>query len=96
MGNELLALENVHVSVGNTEILTGVSITVEAGAAVGLVGETGSGKTMTVRTATGLLGGIGGRVTSGSVRIGGADATRANERQWRRWQPKTWANPRTT
>lgn len=86
MSNELLALEDVHVSVGNAEILTGVSIRVEAGAAVGLVGETGSGKTMTVRTATGLLAGIGGRITAGTVRVGGVDATRANERQWRRWQ----------
>lgn len=87
----LLMLDDVCVSVGRTQILEGVSLSVEPGAAVGLVGETGSGKTMTVRTATGLLRGIGGRVTLGSVHVAGVDLTRASDRQWRRWQGHTVA-----
>lgn len=91
MADQVLALEDVYVSVGRTEILRGVSLAVEAGGAVGLVGETGSGKTMAVRTATGLLAGIGGRVTAGSVRVAGTDLTRARDREWRRWQGRTVA-----
>jgi peptide/nickel transport system ATP-binding protein len=87
----LLELVDVCVSVGRTRILEGVSLSVEPGSAVGLVGETGSGKTMTVRTATGLLHGIGGKVTSGSVRVAGVNVTRASDRQWRRWQGRTVA-----
>lgn len=87
----LLALDAICVSVGRTQILGGVSLTVDLGAAVGVIGETGSGKTMTVRAATGLLRGIGGRVTSGSVRVADTDLTRATDRQWRRWQGRTIA-----
>lgn len=87
----MLELDDIHVSVGDLEILRGVTLNVRAGEAVGLVGETGSGKTMTVRAATGLLNGIGARVTSGSVRIDGAELATATDRQWRTVQGKVIA-----
>lgn len=82
----MLSFEGVHVRIGDVEVLRDVSLSVEAGEAVGLVGETGSGKTMTVRTATGLLGGISGRVTEGTVRVAGTDMTHASEKEWRQLQ----------
>jgi oligopeptide/dipeptide ABC transporter ATP-binding protein len=87
----LLVVDDLHARVGETEILSGVSLRLERGAALGLVGETGAGKTMTVRAVTGLLRRAGGRVTSGSVRLAGQDLTGASDRAWRRWQGRTVA-----
>ncbi|MGW3954595.1 ABC transporter ATP-binding protein [Streptomyces sp. NPDC004752] len=89
MTRPLLALDDVHVQVGDVDILSGVSLELHEGQAVGLVGETGSGKTMTVRTATGLLRRSGGRITSGSLRIEDNDLTHADDRAWRRWQGRS-------
>jgi len=82
----MLEFDNVRVRIGSVDVLRDVSLTVDAGEAVGLVGETGSGKTMTVRAATGLLRPIGGRVAAGSVRVAGTDMTTAGDKQWRRLQ----------
>jgi oligopeptide/dipeptide ABC transporter ATP-binding protein len=87
----LLAVDRVHARIGNTEVLAGVSLELHAGESIGLVGETGSGKTMTVRTVTGTLRHIGGRVTRGSVRLDGQDLTHATGRRWRRLQGRTVA-----
>ena len=52
-----------------TEILRGVSVELPEGRMRGLVGETGSGKTMTARAVMGLLP-LGGLITSGSIMLG--------------------------
>ncbi|MCL2611694.1 MAG: ABC transporter ATP-binding protein [Nocardioidaceae bacterium] len=77
-----LELNNVHVHIGDHEILRGVSVELRAGRATGLVGESGSGKTMCVRTATGTLKKIRGQITSGNVRILGKEMTAASGRDW--------------
>jgi len=87
----ILAVEDLHVRIGPANVLRGVSLDVRPGEAVGLVGETGSGKTMTVRAVTGLLSSIGGRITAGAITIDGEDATTVNDKTWRRWQGKTLA-----
>jgi len=51
----MLTLENVSVSYGAIEALTGISIHVEKGEVVTLIGANGAGKTTTLRTITGLL-----------------------------------------
>jgi oligopeptide/dipeptide ABC transporter ATP-binding protein len=91
MSAPVLAVQELHVHIGAAHILRGVSFDVAPGEAVGLVGETGSGKTMTVRAITGLLPSIKGRVTAGTITIEGADATNVSEKAWRRWQGKTLA-----
>jgi oligopeptide/dipeptide ABC transporter ATP-binding protein len=50
----------------------GVSLTVRHGETVGLVGESGCGKTMTAMSIMGLLP-PGGRITSGTIRLNGTD-----------------------
>jgi len=50
----------------------GVSLTVAQGETVGLVGESGCGKTMTAMSVLGLLP-PGGRITGGSIRLNGTD-----------------------
>src|SRR5688500_7967134 len=51
----MLRLENVSVNYGAIEALTGVSMHVEQGEVVTLIGANGAGKTTTLRTITGLL-----------------------------------------
>lgn len=57
-----------------------VSFDVAAGEAVGIVGESGCGKTMTARSLLGLLP-DGGRITAGSIRFEGRDLARLTERE---------------
>ncbi len=72
----LLELSDVHTYYGNIQALRGVSLTVEQGEVVTLIGSNGAGKTTTLRTISGVL-----RPRRGSVRLGGTDLTRvpANE-----------------
>lgn len=58
-----------------------VSFEVEAGRAIGIVGETGAGKTLTLRALMGLL--PGGFNLTGSVQMGTAQATYSSEAQLR-------------
>ncbi|WP_236789909.1 ABC transporter ATP-binding protein [Amycolatopsis sp. GM8] len=86
MTDALLALDNVAVRIRSAEILRDVSLTVRRGAAVGLVGETGSGKSMTCRLLTGTLAVVGGQLSRGTFQYRGEDAGRWSERQWRRYR----------
>ena len=83
----VLELEDVAVAFGKpgheAEVVNAASLTVHAGETVGLVGESGSGKTVTAMAALGLVEVLGGRVTRGSIRLGGTDVTGYTQRQWR-------------
>jgi branched-chain amino acid transport system ATP-binding protein len=70
----MLALEDVRVAYGNVEVLRGVSLRVEAGELVCLIGANGAGKTTIARTISGLLRPRGGRVTFLDGRIDGRPA----------------------
>src|SRR6201992_433517 len=67
----MLELTDVHSYYGNIEALKGVSLTVEEGEVVTLIGSNGAGKSTTLRTITGLT-----PASSGSVMIDGEDITR--------------------
>ena len=66
----LLAGCNLHTYYGSSHILRGVSLAINAGEAVGLMGRNGMGKTTLIRT---LMGLVAPRV--GQVLIDGQDAT---------------------
>lgn len=51
----LLEVNNVHAYYGNIQALKGISVTVEEGEIVSLIGGNGAGKTTTLRTISGLL-----------------------------------------
>ncbi len=74
----LLEISELHTEIrlknATVAAVTGVSLTVEAGECLGLVGESGCGKTMTARSVMRLLP-PGGVITSGSVLLGGTDLT---------------------
>ncbi len=64
----LLELEDVHTFYGNIEALKGVSITVEEGEIVTLIGSNGAGKSTTLRSISGLT-----PPRQGSVRFKGEE-----------------------
>jgi len=72
----LLEVQGVHTYYGNIQALKGVSLTVEQGEIVTLIGSNGAGKTTTLRTIAGVL-----RPRKGTVRMGDHDLTKvpANE-----------------
>jgi branched-chain amino acid transport system ATP-binding protein len=59
----MLTLDNVSVNYGAIEALTGISMHVEAGEVVTLIGANGAGKTTILRTITGLLEPRAGKIT---------------------------------
>jgi ABC-type glutathione transport system ATPase component len=69
----------VHYGLGRQRrrVLDGVSLTVSPGEAIGVIGETGSGKTTLARAVLGLV------PFSGRVVIDGQDVSKARARQWR-------------
>lgn len=58
----LLQVEDLRVAYGKIEAVKGISFTVEAGQVVTLIGTNGAGKTTTLRTLSGLLKPLSGRI----------------------------------
>ena len=67
--NTLLSMQDVHAYYGNIRALKGVSLTVDRGEIVTLIGGNGAGKTTTLRTVLGLVRALRGTVTFGGQRI---------------------------
>jgi ABC-type glutathione transport system ATPase component len=81
-GNNVLEVTDleVHYGIGRKRhrALSGVSLSVTSGETVGVIGETGSGKSTFARAVLGLV-----RPSGGSILIDGQEVARANARQWR-------------
>ncbi|HXR52398.1 MAG TPA: ABC transporter ATP-binding protein [Steroidobacteraceae bacterium] len=72
----MLVIENLSVSYGAIRALHGVSLQVEAGSIVTLIGSNGAGKSTTLRTVSGLIRPQEGRITYEGERIDGQPAHR--------------------
>ena len=70
----LLELINVHTYYGNIHALKGVSLRVDDGEIVTLIGSNGAGKTTTLRTISGLLSPREGKITLAGKDIQGLPA----------------------
>jgi branched-chain amino acid transport system ATP-binding protein len=68
----LLEVEDIHAHYGTIEALRGVSLTVEEGKVVTLIGSNGAGKSTTLRAISGLT-----PASSGTIRFAGEEITRA-------------------
>ncbi|MEZ5782575.1 MAG: ABC transporter ATP-binding protein [Rhizobiaceae bacterium] len=70
----MLEIRNLEVVYqGVIQALADLSVTIPEGAIVALLGANGAGKTTTLKAISGFLPLEGGRITSGSIRIGGQD-----------------------
>lgn len=68
----MLEINNLHVEIGDREVLHGVSLTIQDGQTHVLLGPNGSGKTTLLRT---IMGFASSRVTEGSIIFNGIDVT---------------------
>lgn len=62
----ILEIDNIHCLYGLSHVLHGVSLTVDAGEVVSLLGRNGAGKTTTITSVVGLM-----RPRSGDIRVAG-------------------------
>ena len=67
----MLTIDKIHVNYGSFQALDGVSLQVNEGEIVALLGSNGAGKTTTINTASGLL-----RPLAGSVTFNGEDLSK--------------------
>ena len=78
MSENLLDIRNLVVQFdsfeGRLQVLNGIGLQVRSGGRVGLVGETGCGKSVTMKTALGILPIPPGRIVNGEIRVRGKNA----------------------
>ncbi|TVQ05951.1 MAG: ABC transporter ATP-binding protein [Roseinatronobacter sp.] len=96
----LLTVRGLGVTIGTLAPLDDVSFEARKGEILGLVGESGSGKSLTAMAVMGLLGRIGGRVSSGSILFDGQELVGLRDSSYRRLRGKRIAlisqNPMTS
>ena len=63
MATALLEVSDIHAHYGSIEALKGISITVEEGEVVTLIGSNGAGKSTTLRSISGLTPASAGKIT---------------------------------
>ena len=79
----LLAVEDLRLRAGSQDLVRGVSFEIAPGEAVGLVGASGCGKSMTTLALLGLLP-EGVELVGGAIRFGGEGLEGMSERAWRK------------
>ncbi len=77
----LLEVNDLEVSFGPAKILRGVSFHVDEGETLGVVGESGCGKSMTGFTLMGMLP-RPGQVSRGSIKLDGRELTTISSKDW--------------
>ncbi len=78
----VLEVRDLEVSFGDVRILRGVSFDLEAGETLGVVGESGCGKSMTGFAVMGMLQSPG-RISGGSIKLAGKELVGLKEREMR-------------
>lgn len=72
----LLEVEDLRVAYGKIEAVKGISFSVEEGQVTTLIGTNGAGKTTTLRTLSGLLKPVAGKITFDGENLNGVPAHR--------------------
>ena len=92
MAEEILRIENLHVRYETFEMtnyaLNGIDLTLKKGKTLGLVGETGAGKTTTAYSIMRILAKDIGKITEGKIYFEDFDITAASEVEMRKIRGK--------
>jgi len=84
---KLLEIEDLSITYTVNKVVckavNGLNLTVDEGECVGLVGETGAGKTTTALSVMGLIPNPPGKVANGSIHYRGVDLLKAKEKELR-------------
>ncbi len=78
----VLEVADLQVAFGATHILRGVTFDLEAGQTLGVVGESGCGKSITGFTIMGMLP-VPGKIVAGSIKLDGQELVGMKERDYR-------------
>ena len=70
MGDEVLSIDGLRVSVEDTEIIKGLSLNIRIGEIHAIMGRNGSGKSTLVNA---IMGHPAYEITSGSIKFNGVD-----------------------
>ena len=70
----MLTIKNLSAGYGKVQVLHGISMDVQKGKVVTLIGSNGAGKTTTMRAVSGMIAPTGGEITLNSRRIDGLEA----------------------
>src|SRR5512138_1844827 len=84
MHDPIISVRDLHVGFGSAQILKGLSIDVRRGEILGIVGGSGAGKSVLLRTIIGLIPKQGG-----TVEVFGVNMDRASEQE-RRSVERRW------
>jgi oligopeptide transport system ATP-binding protein len=94
-GGRLLEVENLHVEFrtrdGVAHAINGVSFTLDEGETLAILGESGSGKSVTAQAIMGILDSPPGFVTQGAVRFRGEDLLQLPEEERRKFRGRNIA-----
>ena len=86
-GPPLLEIEDLqtyfYTDIGVARAVDGVSFSIERGETLGVVGESGCGKSVTAMSIMGLIPRPPGKIVGGSIHFGGRDLTRISEKELR-------------
>ena len=75
----LLQIRNLTLAIGDIPILHGIDLSLDPGKVLGIIGESGSGKSMTALSIMQLL--PQGSINSGTINLDGADLLQKSERE---------------
>lgn len=79
-GDALLTIDDLHIDVGGRPVIEGISLSIAPGEMLGLVGESGCGKSVTALSIMRLLAEPPMRITKGSIRFEDVDILSLNEK----------------
>jgi ABC-type dipeptide/oligopeptide/nickel transport system ATPase component len=75
----LLSIEQLQISLAGRTIVRDVSFQLQAGQILGIIGESGSGKSL---TCLGILGLLAGATVQGQIQLGDRDLGKLTRREW--------------